>query len=287
MNRGIKMKTYTISRYTLGFILLLFMGIYSCKSTQRIVQTESELEDKTSSDLFEDILYGDLKYASFSSKLNMTISTASKTLSSKGNLRIVHNRAIQLSVQPLFGIEMFRLYVEPEFIIILDRMNKRYVKESFDEIKGKSPIGFNFYSLQSLFTNSLFIPEHSIVTIKDYKKFKYLQSSDNYILSARDRNSQIDYSFCVNGNDQITLTELYMPAKDYSLTWNYGEFAQLKDLFFPHEMEIAVSTPKTKLDTSISLSSITLDEPLTLDNSIPSSYTRVELKEVLKLLSDK
>ena len=37
----------------------------------------------------------------------------------------------------------------------------------------------------------------------------------------------------------------------------------------------------------MSLSSISLDEPLTLDSSIPSSYTKVELEEVIKLLSDK
>ncbi len=123
--------------------------------------------------------------------------------------------------------------------------------------------------------------------MRDYKKFKYSQRSDNYLLRARDNKSQIDYSFFVNGNDQITLTELFMPSNNYSLVWNYNQFALLKNLFFPHEMKIVASTQKTKLDTSISLSSISLNESLTLNSSIPSSYTRVELKEVLKLLADK
>lgn len=281
------MRNYNLPKYIVGLLLLMFIGLYSCKPTQRMVQAESELENKTSSDLFEDVLYKDLKYSSFSSKLNMTISTGKKTLNSKGILRIIHNEAIQLSVQPFFGIEMFRLYVEPDFIVVLDRMNKRYVKESFDDITGQSPIGFNFYTLQSLFTNSLFIPEQSIVTNKDYKKFKYSQNSDNYLLNSRDKNSEVEYSFFVNGNDQITLTELYMPKKNYSLKWNYNEFALMKSLFFPHEMKIAATTQKSKLETSISLSSIVLDESLTLENSIPSSYTRVGLEEVLKMLSDK
>lgn len=281
------MSIHKLPKYIVGFLLLLFIGVYSCKPKQRIVQAASELEDKTSSDLFEDVLYKDLKYSTFSSKLNMNISTGKKTISSKGSLSIIHNEAIQLSIQPLFGIEMFRLYAEPDCIIILDRMNKRYVRESFDDIKGQSPVGFNFYTLQSLFTNSLFIPEQSVVSMRDYKKFKYSQSSDNYLLRARDNKSKIDYSFFVNGNDQITLTELFMPSNNYSLAWNYKQFALLKNLFFPHEMKIVASTQKTKLDTSISLSSISLNESLTLNSSIPSSYTRVELKEVLKLLADK
>ncbi len=281
------MNIHKLPQYIIIFLLLFFIGVYSCKPKQRIVQAATELEDKTSSDLFEDVLYKDLKYATFSSKLNMNISTGKKTMSSKGSLSIIRNEAIQLSIQPLFGIEMFRMYVEPNCIIILDRMNKRYVREFFDDIKDHSPIGFNFYTLQSLFTNSLFIPEQSVVSVDDYKKFKYAQSSDNYMLKARDSKSQIDYSFFVNGNDQITLTELYMPSKNYSLAWNYEQFALLKDFFFPHEMKIVASASKTNFDTSISLSSISLNDTLTLNSSIPSSYTRVELKEVLKLLADK
>lgn len=281
------MRNHNLPKYIVILILLLFIGVYSCKPKQRIVQAESGLEDKSSSDLFEDVLYKDLQYATFSSKLNMNISTGKKTISSKGSLRIIYNEAIQLSVQPLFGIEMFRLYVEPDYILILDRMNKRYVKESFDDIKGESPIGFNFYTLQSLFTNSLFVPEQSTVSKKDYKIFQYSHSLDNYLLSARDKKSQIDYSFFVNGNDQITLSQLHMPAKKYSLEWNYDQFVLLKDMFFPHEMKIVASTQKTKLDTSISLSAISLNDSITLNNSVPSSYARVELKEVLKLLADR
>ena len=281
------MKTHNLQKYTWCILLLLIIGVYSCKSTKRITQADSALEDKTSSELFKDILFKGLEYKTFSSKLNMTISTGTKTLSSKGSLRIVHNEAIQLSVQPLFGIEMFRLYVEPEHIIILDRMNKRYVKESFEDIKGKNPVGFNFYTLQSLFTNNLFIPEKSSVSLKDYKTFRYSEGENNYILAARDKKSNIDYTFSINGNDQITLTELNMPANQYSLQWNYDQFTLMNNLFFPYEMKIVASTQKRNLNTNISLSSISLNESLSLDTSIPDSYTKVELKDVLKMLADK
>ena len=281
------MRNHNLPKYTLGILFILIIGVYSCKSTKRITQADTALEDKTSSELFNDVLYKGLEYSTFSSKLNMTISTGTKTLSSKGSLKIVNNKAIQLSVQPLFGIEMFRLYVEPDHIIILDRMNKRYVKESFENIKGTSPMGFDYYTLQSLFTNKLFIPEKTSLSIQDYRKFKYAETEENYTLTARDKKSDVDYSFFINGNDQITLSELSMPKKDYSLQWNYNEFSLMDNQFFPYEMKIEASTKKTKLNTSISLSSISLNDPMTLETSIPTSYTRVELKEVLKMLADK
>ena len=281
------MKIFKLSKYLIALLLLLFVGVYSCKPKERIVQAESELEDKTNSNLFEDILENEVRYSTFSSKLNMSFSTGRKVLNSRATLRIVRNEAIQLSIQPIFGIEMFRLYIQPDCIIILDRMNKRYVQETYDDLKKEYPIGFNFYTLQSLFTNALFIPEQSNVLIDDCRKFRYVQSSNNYRLSGRDRISDIDYSFFVNGNDQITLTQMYMPAKKYSMAWSYDEFSLVEKLFFPLEMKVSASSEKINLNTSISLSSINFDESLTLDSSIPSSYTKVELKEVIKLLGDK
>lgn len=276
-------------RFSKYFLVLLVMvvGIYSCKPKKRIVQADTELEDKTNFNLFEDVLQKELRYSTFSSKMNMTVSTGRRTLSSKGTLRIVRDEAIQLSIQPLFGIEMFRLYVQPDYIIVLDRMNKRYVKEYFDDISGQIPTGFDFYTLQSLFTNSLFISDQSTVSTSDYKKFKYSQISNSYKLNARDKKSNIDYSFFVNGNDQIILAQLYMGSKNYELEWIYDEFSLVENLFFPLEMKIRANTHKRNMDTSISLSSVSLNEELMLNTSVPSSYSKVELKEVMKLLSDK
>ena len=281
------MNRLKLSKYLIALLLLVFVGIYSCKPKERIVQAETELEDKTNLNLFEDVLTKEFKYTTFSSKMSMSFSTGRRVLNSKATLRIVRDEGIQLSLQPFFGLEMFRLYVQPDCILILDRMNKRYVHESIDDIKKQFPVGFDFYTLQSLFTNALFIPEQSNISTNDYKNFKYSKSSDNYLLSARDKKSNIDYSFCVNGNDQITLAQMYMLNKDYSLDWVYDEFVLTGNLFFPHKMQVLATTEKRKIDTSMSLSSISLNEPLSLDSSIPASYAKVDLNEVIKLLSDK
>ena len=276
-----------ILKYSIPLLLLVFVAIYSCKPKKRILQDERELEDKTNLSLFEDVLQKELNYATFTSKMSMTVSTGRRTLSSKGDLRIIRNEAIQLSIQPLFGIEMFRLYVQPDCILILDRMNKRYVREYFDDISGELPMGFDFYTLQALFTNALFVSDQSAVSVNDYKKFKYNQSAQNYKLSARDNKSNIDYSFFINGNDQITFAQLYMASKSYELGWSYNEFALVEDLFFPLEMKVSATTPKRKLETSFSLSSVSIDDELSLNSSVPSSYAKVELKEIMKLLANK
>ena len=118
-------------------------------------------------------------------------------------------------------------------------------------------------------------------------KFKSSETSEQYVLSASDKKSNIDYSFSINGNDQITLTQLALPKKNYSLHWNYSQFSLMRDLFFPHEMMVVASTQKNKLNASFSLSDINLETQMDLETTIPSSYTKMELSEVLKMFSDK
>ena len=77
-------------------------------------------------------------------------------MASKANLKIINDQILQLSVQPLFGIEIFRFYIDNDTVVILDRMNKRYVKESINELKNRYPVEFDYHTLQSLFTNKLF-----------------------------------------------------------------------------------------------------------------------------------
>ena len=105
----------------------LILGLHSCKSKRQIVAA-TLVEEKVDVDLFTDILNNQLNFKTFSSRLNMNFSSGTKSLSSKATLRIVKDKAIQLSVQPLFGVEMLRLYADPDSLVLLDRMNKRYVK---------------------------------------------------------------------------------------------------------------------------------------------------------------
>lgn len=79
-------------------------------------------------------------------------------MSSRVDMKMVKDSAFQLSVQPFLGIEIFRIELSRDTIKVVDRMNKRYMIENYSNLQGQTPIEFNFYNLQALFTNHLFIP---------------------------------------------------------------------------------------------------------------------------------
>src|SRR5690554_4445626 len=190
-------------------LFLLFLSIMllltACKSRQQYIYSTTPVEDKEYNELFHDIIESEFSYQTFAAKLNMNLTTGKRSLSSKANIRIVKDNALQISIQPLFGVEMFRLFINPDTVMFLDRMNKRYVMESIASLKENYPVGFDFYTMQSVFTNALFVSGKESVEIADFRKFTYSRTSDQYYyITSKDVTSGIDYSFTVNGDDRIT-----------------------------------------------------------------------------------
>ncbi len=264
---------------------LLIAGLNSCKSKRQIVAA-APVEEKVDVDLFTDILNNQLNFKTFSSRLNLNLSSGTKSLSSKASLRIVKDKAIQLSVQPLFGVEMLRLYADPDSLVLLDRMNKRYVKESIEDVKKVYPVGFDFKTLQSLLTNQVFVSGQSDVIYSDYEKFSTGQVSDMYyLLKSVDKKSGIEYGFTIDGNDRIALTHLLEPKDNYSLNWKYDDFVKETYKTFPHKMDVALASAKRKVNVGLEFSGIALDEDFDLQISVPGSYTRATISDIVKILT--
>lgn len=272
--------------FTIFACCVLAVLVVSCKPKQQMISAASLVQDKANSELFTDLLNNEFRFSTLSSKLNMELISGTRSLSSRANLKIVNGRALQISIQPLFGVEMFRLHVDVDTLVLLDRMNKRYVKESLASLKEVYPVGFDYYSLQSLFANALFITGKENKTSADYSDFQYSQSSDlNYHLRAADSESGIEYEFTVNGNDRITFAHLMQPSEKYSLQWAYNNFASVEEQFFPHKMDIIAGTSSRKIEVGLLFSDIITNNPMELNINVPSGYTQVTLSEILKIIS--
>ncbi|HHV86308.1 MAG TPA: DUF4292 domain-containing protein [Petrimonas sp.] len=267
-------------------ISVIVLGLHSCKSKRQMIAA-APVEEKVDVDLFTDILDNQFNFKTFSSKLNLNLSSGTKSLSSKASLRIVKDKAIQLSIQPLFGVEMLRVYADRDSLVLLDRMNKRYVKESIEDVKRVYPVGFDYKTLQSLLTNQVFVSGQTDVIYSDYKKFSTgLVSDMHYLLRSVDKESGIEYSFTIDGNDRIALTCLTEPKDNYSMNWKYDDFVMEARKAFPRKMDVALASTKRRVNVGLEFSGITLDEDFDLQVSIPGSYTRAAISDIVKILTN-
>lgn len=270
--------------YILAVVLVL-IGVQSCKTKKKFV-TVAPIVEKVDDRLFADIIDHQFDFNNFSSRVNLKLSSGTRTLSSRSQLRIIKDEAIQLSVQPLFGVEMLRLYLDRDSLLLLDRMNKQYIQESLADIKEKYPIGFDFTTLQSLLMNRLFVSGSPYPAYDDFDQFSMDQNCVMYYhLNAEDALSGITYGFSINGHDRITQSHLYEPKREYKVTWDYDQFIEQSNSVFPHWMNVKLTTPKKELTIGMEFSSIDLDETFDLQLSVPNSYTRADISKLLKLIT--
>ena len=269
--------------YTILFIGILAISTTSCRSRQQIIRSDTHVVDKTPGELFYDIIANHFPYNTFSARLNLSLSSG---MSSRGNIRIIRDQALQVSVQmPLIGVvEVFRLYVDPHSVVIVDRMNRRYVHENIAALQEVFPAGFDFYTLQALFTNALFVSNRNHVERRDYRNFRISLTDDmQYFMTARDRRSGIEYSFIVNGYDRVTRANLVHGGS--SLVWNYEHFAMVGNHAFPHRMNVSVATEARNASAEITFSNIATNETFQLAPNIPNGFTRTSISEVMRLVT--
>ncbi len=278
--------TFSRINYLILFFILLGFVFTGCKAKHKVIHSTTPTTEKSNEVLFGDVLNENISYNTFSARLNVSLSSGTRSLSSRATIRIVKDNALQVSVQPLFGVEMFRLHVDPDSVVVLDRMNKRYMKESIATLKEFYPVGFDYYTLQSVFTNSLFVSNKKSVVRNDYRRFAYTRTTDkNYFLTTDDPESGIEYSFTVNGDDRIIFTHLAHPSNEYSLQWSYGDFILLEGGVFPHKMNTSIALSERRINTDFLFSDIVINEPMKLSMQVPDSYSRASIEQIMKIIA--
>ena len=65
-------------------------------------------------------------------------------------LKVCKNEWITLSVLPLLGIEMFRIEATPNYVVVFDKMNRRYAEMTYSELNAWLPRRISFKILQIL-----------------------------------------------------------------------------------------------------------------------------------------
>jgi hypothetical protein len=72
------------------------------------------------------------RYQTLSQKANVTLQFDQRAYSMNCSVQMWRNELIVLSLQPVLGIEMFRLEATPDSMVVIDKMNRRYTTMAYD-----------------------------------------------------------------------------------------------------------------------------------------------------------
>lgn len=272
-----------ITRHISYFTIILatvLLGLSSCRSSKNAVGTAGELSNKGRSDLFDDLLSKNLDYKTISGKVTLELKAGKNSQKVGAQVKIIKDEVIQLSIRPFLGMEVFRATITPDSVLIVDRMNKKYTAEDINKMQEK--IHFNFYNLQALFTNSIFVPTQKSVSKKDLERFSVTQTKDVYMLGVV--NNKTTYNFAVDASDRVVSTLIFDQNKN-TIQWSYSNFVKDNDYIYPSQMLAKIEIKDRRMDIGFEFPSLDFNKNLDIDYSVSNKYQKVSLAEILKITS--
>lgn len=269
-------------KYFVFFFILL--GMTACKTTSETTAVSGTLDGMSASDYFKQLIESNLDYNTLSFKMNVELNAGKKAINSKATLKMEKDKNIQISVQPFLGIEAFRLQITPDSIIVIDRLNRRYIAENMAQLKAQNT-NFDFSVLQALFTNEIFVPNKGgLVTLSDKTAFDIQRKNDKMLLTGK-TNKSIDFVFTGNLNNKLSSTSIASKSGNFAMDWKYSSFDSSMGNLFPKKMDVDMERKDKKVNMILSISKIEKNDKVDFNISIPSKYKRIEIDGLFNLFT--
>ncbi len=210
-------------------------------------------------------------------------------LGAKGNtkvnatMRLKKGELIRLSVAPLLGIEVARLDITPEGLLAIDRINKRYVQASFEEIRNSWQVDLSFNVLQSLFLNEIFFPGKLQLETGDARYFFVQTEGEDAVIRAK-TSKQFSYRFRTSAADGSLLeTHVGVAGLPYALNWKYDRFEPLGARRFPAHMQVVLEGSSSPTILNMDFSRLSTGGDWDTVSEVSSRYKQISLQELLKM----
>lgn len=272
--------------YLLGIVLMVAF-LASCSTTKSTKKAHS-IEGMTETEFVGNVIENAAGWKALTARMALSVDLEGKGETKvSGTLRIKKGEVVQVSIAPVLGIEVARVEISPNGILAIDRMNKRYVDVSFEEVKSLVKTDLNFHTLQALFLNELFLPGKGTLTVRDASSFNVQPEEEGIWLNVK-RSKRFGYHFLTEAPAAL-LKESYigLNGTPYGLRWKYDVFRPLEKRQFPTDMKLAFEGGKKPVRASLSLSRLSANGDWETYTEVSGKYKKVELEEILKLLLKK
>ena len=266
------------------FSIIILTILSSCRSTK--TSSESGQYDPTEAsslnDRFTDLTsqYDDWKDATLSMKVSL-ISPKSITVSGKAYM--TRDKSLSLSLRFL-GMEVIAVYITNDSVFAIDRMNKRYIAESIEQLAKICPITVN--DIQDLLLGQAFLIEKGTMTKSMAKQVK-LSALDTqlWVIEPKKAPDLFAYAFAANMANQITALAVEKDGNAIA-GCEYSQHTSTKAGTVAQQADFTISKGSQPVQASIKwdFGSAKWDTGNERTWTTPNGYKRITLTQLIESL---
>lgn len=220
-------------------------------------------------------------------KMSLNVQMGSKNITVPGSLHMRYGEVIRIQAFiPLLGSEVGRIEFTPDYVLVIDRMHKEYIKEDYNKVDFLKNNGLNFYSLQALFWNQLFVPGTKSISEANLMDFGVTEAGNSKNITLKKGNLNIVWN-ADNANGRISTakaTYSSLTQGKSSLNWTYSNFKAVAGKMFPAYQKFTFATTAIKNQSNISLTidmdGVKTDSKWEAKSEISKRYKKIEATDV-------
>ena len=277
-----------ISSFLKVAVVAMPMALASCKSTKNVVSepkpvTQEMLQTK---EILQKVNDNSQNSKFITSKIRFQVQIGNQDLSLTGNLKMKRDDVIRLQLMAFGFVEAARLEFTKDYVLLMDRINKQYLRASYEQVDFLRNSGLNFYSLQALFWNELFQPGQAQLNNELLEKFQTNIGGDDVIISMGEGN--MNYKWLANQSDgKIRMANILYKDRIHGnsqLNWDYSDFKTFDVKSFPMENKIIFTSNNKEVKINMTLNYVGTDSDWETRTSISSKYKEVSVDDILRRL---
>ncbi len=276
--------------------LLVVLMLVSC-GTQKAGIGEGSASSSHHADpsiaFVESVIDNELTSENIVGNASVKLSMGGQNIKLSGSLRMRRDKVVRLQLMlPIIGTEVGRLEFTPDYVLVLDRMNKQYIKMNYDEVEFLSKNNISFYSLQALFWNELVPTKNTRAALSSAADYSVALTDGSTYVPVTLVDGNLKYLWQANRSDytlsSAVITYSSEAAGTSMLTWMYSNFAAVGKKKFPYTQEFSFTTMingvSRRAEVVIDLSDIKTSSDWDAETEISSKYKEVSVESIMSRL---
>lgn len=196
---------------------------------------------------------------------------------------------IRIQITPFGLMEAGRLEFTPDYVLLVDRIHKEYVKATYSDVDFLHNNGLDFYALQAIFWNQLFVPGTQKMADSSLKSFSAALTGAATTDVSLTR-GKMKYVWNTNSTSALinSLHATYTgtgTAANTSVNCKYADFRAVGAKQFPTDITLTMNAKavrnSSKMMLRLQLNGISNEDGWEERTTVSSKYKQVSVQDLL------
>ncbi len=277
------MKSLRIMKFAVVVMTVVVMA--GCGSKRKVVKETPNTPEMVQQQGFLQKVNDNAQHTRFiTSKVKFSVEVGAQQLTLTGNLKMKRDDVIRLQLMAFGFVEAGRLEFTKEYVLVMDRINKQYLKVPYQQLDFMRNSGLDFYALQALFWNELFQPGQTRMTDELLKSYNTDMESEDAVISME--SGKLSYRWLADKSTaMVKMANILYKDRfrgNYQLNWDYLDFKVNGRKKFPMDHKVKFSTPDKEVSFEMVLNYMGVDEDWETRTEVSSKYRQVSVDEILR-----